>query len=363
MAGTIISSTPLSWAGAASTGLVSFTFSTLPALFDVLIIAVFVRSTGTIITGSPPVTAIAISDSTFTTIYSQATYSDIERTGKLANGTSDANSYVAIFSLPVSPIDTNGNSVDAIPSGAMLVLALDSSTYSSDTFNVHATVIRTSKIKYTAPTEGTSVAETWDSSGGAGGGFGSPSSGYSSYPLIKTATGLAHTDDLVVMAMMTTRYTGGGSTAWSNAQPQIAGGGGAYGTVQDSDNSWTGSGTDIAFAVATKPDPSTSGDSVNWIGFVDAWIGITACYLIGPVTPIHIVTPPAGGFAKIGTTRTFTVSAVAGVGALTYQWQISTDGGTTWTNIAGATSASYTTPALTLADSGSLFRCATSDDD
>jgi len=363
MAGTIISSTPLSWSGAASTGLVSFTFSTVPALFDVLIIAVFVRSTGTIITGSPPVTAIAISDSTLTTLYSQSTYSDIDRTGKLANGTSDSNSYVAIFSLPISTIDVDGNSVDALPAGAVLALALDSSTYSADTFNVHATVIRTSKIKYTAPTEGTSVAETWDGGGGGGGGVGSPTYGYSAYPWITTPTGLANSDDLVVMAMMTTRYTGGGSTAWTTAQPQIAGAGGAYGTVRDSDNTWTGSGTDIAFVVATKPDPSTSGDSVNWTGFVDAWIGITACYLIGPVTPIHIVTPPQGGFAKIGTTRTFTVSAVAGVGALTYQWQISTDGGTTWTDITGATSASYTTPALTLSDSGSRYRCATSDDD
>lgn len=42
--------------------------------------------------------------------------------------------------------------------------------------------------------------------------------------------------------------------------------------------------------------------------------------------------------------------------ATAYQWQRSTDGGATWTDIAGATSASYTTPATQLADSGQQLR-------
>src|SRR5204863_1299990 len=41
------------------------------------------------------------------------------------------------------------------------------------------------------------------------------------------------------------------------------------------------------------------------------------------------------------------LTAGTGAGIITYQWQLSTDGGTTWTNIAGATSASYTAPAVT----------------
>ena len=50
-----------------------------------------------------------------------------------------------------------------------------------------------------------------------------------------------------------------------------------------------------------------------------------------------------------GQTATFSVSAT-GTAPLSYQWQKNQ------ANIAGATSASYTTPTLTLADSGETFR-------
>jgi hypothetical protein len=41
---------------------------------------------------------------------------------------------------------------------------------------------------------------------------------------------------------------------------------------------------------------------------------------------------------------------------LTYQWQLSTNGGTTWSNISGATGASYTTAALTAGFNGNRYR-------
>ncbi len=47
---------------------------------------------------------------------------------------------------------------------------------------------------------------------------------------------------------------------------------------------------------------------------------------------------------------------VAGTGALGYQWQKSTDGGLTWNNVSGATSASFTIPSAQVADAG-LYRC------
>ncbi|HUJ96006.1 MAG TPA: immunoglobulin domain-containing protein [Terriglobales bacterium] len=66
-------------------------------------------------------------------------------------------------------------------------------------------------------------------------------------------------------------------------------------------------------------------------------------------SPPSITTQPANQTVTAGQTATFSVVA-SGTGTLTYQWQ---EGGT---NISGATSASYTTPVTTSADSGSKFQ-------
>ena len=62
-----------------------------------------------------------------------------------------------------------------------------------------------------------------------------------------------------------------------------------------------------------------------------------------------ITTQPANQTVNVGQTATFTVVA-AGAAPLSYQWQKNQ------VNIAGATSASYTTPATTSADNGTSFR-------
>ena len=67
----------------------------------------------------------------------------------------------------------------------------------------------------------------------------------------------------------------------------------------------------------------------------------------GPVAP-RITTHPGDKTVAIGQTATFTVVAT-GTAPLTYQWR---QGGT---DISGATSASYVTPATVLADDGSQF--------
>lgn len=66
-----------------------------------------------------------------------------------------------------------------------------------------------------------------------------------------------------------------------------------------------------------------------------------------PVGPT-ITTQPANQTVTVGQTATFTVVAT-GSAPLTYQWQKNS------TNIGGATSASYTTPATTSADNGAKF--------
>jgi hypothetical protein len=68
---------------------------------------------------------------------------------------------------------------------------------------------------------------------------------------------------------------------------------------------------------------------------------------VAPVAPT-ITIPPANRTVTEGQTATFTVS-VSGTAPFTYQWKKNN------TNIPGATGASYTTPATTLADSGSTY--------
>jgi beta-galactosidase len=76
----------------------------------------------------------------------------------------------------------------------------------------------------------------------------------------------------------------------------------------------------------------------------------TAATLIvnaAPVAPT-ITTPPAAQTVTAGQTATFTVVA-GGTAPFTYQWQKNS------ANIAGATAASYTTPATASSDNGATF--------
>ena len=73
---------------------------------------------------------------------------------------------------------------------------------------------------------------------------------------------------------------------------------------------------------------------------------------------ITIVTAPTAQSAVAGATATFAVEAtIAPAGSLTYQWQKQEAGASTWSAISDATSASYTTGALTVsADNGDKYR-------
>lgn len=68
--------------------------------------------------------------------------------------------------------------------------------------------------------------------------------------------------------------------------------------------------------------------------------------------------PPVDIFALVGVNQTISVSAVAvpSTISLTYQWQSSTDGGSTWNNIGAATASSYTITNPQLSDLGKQFR-------
>lgn len=72
--------------------------------------------------------------------------------------------------------------------------------------------------------------------------------------------------------------------------------------------------------------------------------------------PPSVTAHPANVTVCTGRTATFTAAGTTAVGTIAYQWQQSVDGGITWANIAGATSASYSVTA-TLTMTGYKYRC------
>jgi hypothetical protein len=67
-----------------------------------------------------------------------------------------------------------------------------------------------------------------------------------------------------------------------------------------------------------------------------------------------ITTQPSGTNVCEGAATGFSISTTGT--PISYQWQVSTDGGTTWTNISGATAASYNIASVTVADNNKRFR-------
>jgi hypothetical protein len=82
---------------------------------------------------------------------------------------------------------------------------------------------------------------------------------------------------------------------------------------------------------------------------------------VGDVTAISLqfTTNPVNRAVIEGESVTFTAAAQSTSGTVIYKWQQSTNQGTTWTDIPGATNATYTfTP--TLSQNGAWFRCVAS---
>jgi hypothetical protein len=86
--------------------------------------------------------------------------------------------------------------------------------------------------------------------------------------------------------------------------------------------------------------------------------GFTAIYLaeIQSSGNLRITENPASQILPAGKSATLTVAA-SSPQTIQYQWQKAAPGTTTFSDIAGATQATYTTPALTVADDGSVYRC------
>jgi hypothetical protein len=87
--------------------------------------------------------------------------------------------------------------------------------------------------------------------------------------------------------------------------------------------------------------------------------GISDPYDLGSYPTITISAQPSAASVADGASATFSVTATATLPTATiaYQWQSSTDSGSTWANVSGATSSSYSFTAST-AQTGYRYRCA-----
>jgi hypothetical protein len=79
-----------------------------------------------------------------------------------------------------------------------------------------------------------------------------------------------------------------------------------------------------------------------------------ATLTVTPAAPV-VTTNPTDQAVVEGATATFTAAATSSVPE-TVQWQVSTDGGTTWSDLPGATTATLTIPPTVAAESGNQYR-------
>lgn len=85
-------------------------------------------------------------------------------------------------------------------------------------------------------------------------------------------------------------------------------------------------------------------------------VATSSVVILTVITPVSVTSQPSNAEVCSGSNVTFTVAG-SSPQTITYQWQISTDGGATWNNISGATAATLSLSAVTTAATGNRYRC------
>lgn len=114
--------------------------------------------------------------------------------------------------------------------------------------------------------------------------------------------------------------------------------------------SLTGIQSSDAGAYRLKATTSATG-AVSGATTLVSYSAVSTVSVTTDALPPSVITPPADATVVAGSLHTFTVVA-GGSSPLGYQWSRSLDAGATFTDIAGATSASYTLSSVALADDG-----------
>jgi len=111
-------------------------------------------------------------------------------------------------------------------------------------------------------------------------------------------------------------------------------------------------------ASGTGPGRLTVGSGVNVeldeLRIGSSWSEVTPPFgsCVGAAFESH----PASVTQSAEIAATFSVKALSTATSPSVQWQLSTNSGSTWVNISGATATTYTTPNLSFAESGSQYR-------
>jgi hypothetical protein len=113
------------------------------------------------------------------------------------------------------------------------------------------------------------------------------------------------------------------------------------------------------------PVPGVAVDAPTPVAALPSLLSYRQQLLVTVPTPIVVATQPSNVTVALGAPAHFSVIATAPSpsAALTYQWQLQMVNGSgvpTFVNIAGATSASYTTPVTTAAMNESVYCCVVS---
>jgi hypothetical protein len=124
----------------------------------------------------------------------------------------------------------------------------------------------------------------------------------------------------------------------------------------------------VATSSFDSTDIATSVDGITWtLGTLPSsqlwrWVAYAGGYYAAlPGSQLSAGQNLAIAAVATNGSANFTASAAtSGGGAISYQWQSSTDAGTTWSNVTNATSSQLTLTGLTTASSGTRYRAVAS---
>lgn len=344
---------------------------------------------GSIDITTQPVNQVACSgtDATFTVV----TGAGINYQWQVNSGagfTDIAGATSATLTLPAVTVALNGNQYQVIltsatcpnPTTSAVVTLTVNEAPAITTQPIDVSLCEGGAATFAATATGTGISYQWQVS----------TNGGASFTDIPGATSATYIESAVTAAMNNNQY----QVVVTGTCPPAAISNAAILTVNENtaittqpSNQAICAGSDVTYTVVATGSALTyqwqvsptgcAGTFTDIIGETNATLSVTAitasqngaayhCIVTGgcgtvtsdcatlTVEELSVATAPADQTACTGTTATFTV--VANGPGVIYQWQVSTDGGTTFTDISGANTATLTVTGVTAADNGNQYQ-------